>query len=429
MLLGTFLLLVCYFLLLIQIFFVSLQSETKLILLSMPRKKVAAKAKEIIHLREKKLSNGNVSLYLDYNKDGKREYEFLKLYLIPEKTPFDRLLNQQVLNAANAIKAERTGAILAEEAGLKRVSQSKMLLSDWIFHCAEQADKKVKDGQNHHTWGQMLRQTAAALKEYAGERVRLLDVDKEFVKGFVYWLQYGYTITRTATRGGVQNEGAHLSPKTAHKKYSCFRYVLNEAVRDGIISNNPCNLLAKTDRIKVPESTREFLTIEELKRLEATPTASEETRRVYLFMAYCGLRISDVKGLRWQDIDQQCEPWRMTIRQQKTQKPEYLPLSDKAREFLPPQGEKAPSDPVFAGLPTEPAMNRTLKRWAQRAGIAKNITLHTARHTCATTLLTKGADVYTVSKLLGHSSVKTTQIYAKIVDSKKIEAVSLLNNL
>ena len=78
---------------------------------------------------------------------------------------------------------------------------------------------------------------------------------------------------------------------------------------------------------------------------------------------------------------------------------------------------------------TEPAMNRALKAWAKRAGIDKDITLHTARHTYATTLLTKGADLYTVSKLLGHSEVATTQIYAKIVDSKKVEAVNLLNNL
>lgn len=395
----------------------------------MPRKKVAAKAKETVRLREKKLSNGNVSLYLDYYKNGNREYEFLKLYLIPEKTPFDRLHNQQTLNAANAIKAERTGAILAEEAGLKRVSQSKILMSDWMLHCADKADQKAIDGQNRHTWGRMLRQTAAALEEYAGERVRVSEIDKEFVKGFIDWLQFGYTITRTTTKGGVQNEGAHLAPNTAHKKYACFRYALNEAVRDGMIQRNPCDLVPAADKIKVPESKRAYLTIEELKMLENTPTASTGTRMAYLFMCYCGLRISDVKGLRWADVDTQGETWTIAIRQQKTQNPLYLPLSDKAREYVPQQGEKEPCEAVFADLPTEPAMNRALKAWAQRAGIEKNITLHTARHTYATTLLTKGADLYTVSKLLGHSEVGTTQIYAKIIDQKKVEAVNLLNNL
>ena len=390
----------------------------------MPRKKVASKAKETVRLREKRLSNGNVSLYLDYYKDGQREYEFLKLYLIPEKTPFDKLHNLEVLNAANAIKAERTRAIIAEEAGLKRVWQSKILLSDWMIHCAEQAGQRASTAANRHTWGRTIENTADLLRQYAGERVRVSDVDTEFCKGFIEYLRTGYVIGRN-----VQNTGQHLAASTAQKRYQCLRFALSEAMREGVINKNPCDMLADADKIKVPESTRAYLTIDELKLLENTPTASEETRRAYLFMCYCGLRISDVKALRWADINQQGEQWTITIRQQKTQTPLYLPLSSKAREFLPQQGEKPVSGLVFADIPTEPAMNRTLKAWAERAGINKNLTLHTARHTYATTLLTKGADLYTVSKLLGHSEVATTQIYAKIVDKKKVDAVNLLNNL
>ena len=360
----------------------------------MPRKKVASKAKETVRLREKRLSNGNVSLYLDYYKDGQREYEFLKLYLIPEKTPFDKLHNLEVLNAANAIKAERTRAIIAVEAGLKRVWQSKILLSDWMIHCAEQAGQRASTAANRHTWGRTIENTADLLRQYAGERVRVSDVDTEFCKGFIEYLRTGYVIGRN-----VQNTGQHLAASTAQKRYQCLRFALSEAVREGVINKNPCDMLADADKIKVPESTRAYLTIDELKLLENTPTASEETRRAYLFMCYCGLRISDVKALRWADINQQGEQWTITIRQQKTQTPLY------------------------------PAMNRTLKAWAERAGISKNLTLHTARHTYATTLLTKGADLYTVSKLLGHSEVATTQIYAKIVDKKKVDAVNLLNNL
>ena len=396
----------------------------KINLVPMPRKKVASKAKETVRLREKKLLNGNVSLYLDYYKDGKREYEFLKLYLIPEKTPFDKLHNSETLNAANAIKAERTSAIIAEEAGLKRVGVSRMLLSDWMQHCADRAEERASTAANRHTWGRTIENTADLLKRYGGEAVRLSDVDKDFVLGFIEFLRTSYVIG-----SNVQNTGKHLAPSTANKRYQCFHFAMSEAQREGIIAANPCDMVADADKIKVPESTRCYLTIEELKRLEATPTASDGTRAAYLFMAYCGLRISDVKGLRWEDLNTSGEPWTITIRQQKTQNPLYLPLSIKAREFLPQQGEKEPGDLIFADLPTEPAMNRTLKKWATRAGITKNVTLHTARHTYATTLLTKGADLYTVSKLLGHSEVATTQIYAKIVDSKKVEAVNLLNNL
>ena len=343
---------------------------------------------------------------------------------LPEKTPFDKLHNLEVLNAASAIKAERTRAIIAEEAGLKRVWQSKILLSDWMMHCAEQAEQRASTAANRHTWGRTIENTADLLRQYAGERVRVSDVDTEFCKGFIEYLRTGYAIGRN-----VQNTGQHLAASTAQKRYQCLRFALSEAVREGVINKNPCDMLADADKIKVPESTRAYLTIDELKLLENTPTASEETRRAYLFMCYCGLRISDVKALRWADINQQGEQWTITIRQQKTQTPLYLPLSSKAREFLPQQGENPASGLVFADIPTEPAMNRTLKAWAERAGISKNLTLHTARHTYATTLLTKGADLYTVSKLLGHSEVATTQIYAKIVDKKKVDAVNLLNNL
>ena len=71
----------------------------------------------------------------------------------------------------------------------------------------------------------------------------------------------------------------------------------------------------------------------------------------------------------------------------------------------------------------------SLQHWAKVAGITKHISFHVARHTHATMMLTLGADLYTVSKLLGHKNIATTQIYAKIVDKKKEEAIGLIPNL
>jgi integrase len=400
----------------------------------MPGKK---RKKEVVYLSEKEpTATGVRSLYLQYlipdeKNPGKNKVkkQYLKgLFLHPERTPAEKRANKShnnnVIITAEAIKAERTRELLEGKAGVKRAYKTNLLLSDWMQHCADRAKERSASVANRHSWGRIIENTADLLKRYGGEAVRLSDVDKDFLLGFIEFLRTGYVIGRH-----VQNTGKHLAPCTANKRYQCLRFALSEAQREGIIAANPCDMVADADKIKVPESTRCYLTIEELKRLEATPTASDGTRAAYLFMAYCGLRISDVKGLRWEDLNTSGEPWTITIRQQKTQKPLYLPLSIKAREFLPQQGEKEPSDLIFADLPTEPAMNRTLKKWATRAGITKNVTLHTARHTYATTLLTKGADLYTVSKLLGHSEVATTQIYAKIVDSKKVEAVNLLNNL
>jgi Site-specific recombinase XerD len=85
---------------------------------------------------------------------------------------------------------------------------------------------------------------------------------------------------------------------------------------------------------------------------------------------------------------------------------------------------------VFYDLQSKSANTREqLNRWCAKAGINKKISFHTARHTFATMLLTLDVDLYTVSKLLGHKDIKTTQIYAKIIDKKKRDAVNKIPQL
>lgn len=95
---------------------------------------------------------------------------------------------------------------------------------------------------------------------------------------------------------------------------------------------------------------------------------------------------------------------------------------------LPERGGENDSDFIFP-LTHEGTVNDTLQHWAKVAGITKHISFHSGRHTHATMMLTLGADLYTVSKLLGHKNIATTQIYAKIVDKKKEEAIGLIPNL
>ena len=120
--------------------------------------------------------------------------------------------------------------------------------------------------------------------------------------------------------------------------------------------------------------------------------------------------------------------YRARIVMKKTQKTLYLPLSDEALKWMPERGEAKDTDKVFH-LPYQTYINLVLKVWAANSGITKNVTFHTARHTFATMMLTLGADLYTTSKLLGHTQVQTTQIYAKIVDKKKDEAVNLVKGI
>lgn len=164
--------------------------------------------------------------------------------------------------------------------------------------------------------------------------------------------------------------------------------------------------------------------MQEVQRLVDTPCPHEGVKRAFLFSCFCGLRYSDVVTLRWQNIRTASDGrLQVEIIQTKTQEPVYLPLSDNAVGELPPRGK--PGDRLFA-LPTRTYLGKVLKKWVAAAGIDKPVTFHVARHTYATLLLTFGADLYTVSKLLGHTDVKTTQIYAKVVDEKKRAAVDLV---
>lgn len=82
---------------------------------------------------------------------------------------------------------------------------------------------------------------------------------------------------------------------------------------------------------------------------------------------------------------------------------------------------------VFSSLPCEDTCNALIKPWIKEAGITKHVTYHVSRHTFSTMMLTLGADLYTVCKLLGHMDVKTTQIYAKIINKKKDDAICLID--
>ena len=170
------------------------------------------------------------------------------------------------------------------------------------------------------------------------------------------------------------------------------------------------------------------MTIEELKRLIGTECKYEIMKQAFLFSCLCGLRVSDIRKLKWNDLQKSGERIRIEIKMQKTKEPLYLPISDEALKWLPQQNEAKGDDLIFP-LTHEGTINKILQKWAKDAGVIKHISFHVARHTHATMMLTLGADFYTVIKLLGHKNIATTQIYSKIVDKKKEEAISLIPNL
>ena len=374
----------------------------------MAKKKQPKKAKEPIKIRFKQLANGNQSIYLDTYKDGKRQYEFLKLYIVPEIDEAARLQNQNTLQAATAIKSQRLIDMANDEAGITKASQrSKMLLIDWMRYYS---DHKKKTGQSD-AFSKQIDKAIRHLVLYKGDKVTMKDVDKAYCLGFIDYLN-----------------GLQMANVTTAGYFRCLNCALNMAVKEEILPYNPITKISSDQRIKIPESTREYLTVDEVKTLIASDCINEATKRAYLFSCFCGLRYSDIKALTWGDVLLDGEQYRVKIVMVKTQKTLYLPLSKEALRWMPERGNAKDTDKVFA-LPSQCYLNVVLRTWAANSGLTKHVTFHTARHTFATLELTAGAELYTVSKLLGHTQVKTTQIYAKIIDKKKDEAVNQLSRL
>lgn len=337
-----------------------------------------------VKLREKKLSNGDRSLYLDIYHHGKRTYDYLKLYLTG-----DRQQDTETRRIAETIRSKREIELQASEHGIMPAHVRQANFVEYF--------KALKEEKNHSSWNA----TYLQLKEYTGGHLAFGALTPEKVEGFRNYL--------------LGKVGAN----TAHLYFSKFKAALSRAVREGKLVKSPA---ANVQGIKQEDSERVFLTLDDLRKLEKAACPNSETKRAFLFACYTGLRISDVRALRWGMIHNN----QIEYRQKKTSRVEYLPLSTAAQKYLGEPGE--PDTPVF-NLPTHAPIYHALTKWAQKAGVTKSISFHVSRHTFATLVLTHGGDLYTVSKLLGHASVRTTEVYGKIVDEKKRAAVELIPEL
>ena len=222
-----------------------------------------------------------------------------------------------------------------------------------------------------------------------------------------------------APQGGSKK--GTITRNTASTYFSIFKAGLHQAFIDGYFT---VDIAAKAKNIAYSDKQREYLTIDELNTLAATPCDRPIMKRASLFSALTGMRHSDIQKLKWKEIIKDGEHYRILFTQQKTKGVQYMPISDQAYQLCGERGE--PDRLVFEGLQDPSWINKPLERWIKAAGITKHITFHCFRHTYATLQLTNGTDIYTVSKMLGHTKVTTTQIYAKIVDEKKEQAADTI---
>ena len=385
----------------------------------MAKRKKEIKVKEPVRIREKVLGDGTISLYLDMYHKGNRKKEGLKLYIIPETTPAAKLQNKNTRRLAEQIKAQRILDI--QKDGLvdwEKLKMSRTTLVSWL------EDFVTCEAQLSPSGVVSKRNAKVRVEEYLASigkpDLRLSEVDREFCRGFVAFLR-----TCKSHRGKET-----ISDTTARLLMYRIAAAMDKAVVEGLIPNNPFRTLDAKEKPKIRASRREFLTVEELKVLINTPCRFDIVKRAFLFSCFTGLRYSDMKSLLWSEVHTAADGKTLYIehRQVKTKKTVTIPLSEEALRWMPKQVNGI--DQVFHELKVSTGtVEDVLKEWMKDCKIDKHITYHCSRHTAATTLLTLGANLYVVSKLMGHSSIQMTEVYAKIVDQKKVETMNLVNRL
>jgi len=367
---------------------------------------------EPIRLRTRLLKDGRSSIYLDLYHNGKREYEYLKLYLIPEKSRADKETNKKTMQLAEAIKAKR---IVDYQNGKFGFHQPEHNIRFFDYYSA-MCEKRKGAPESRGNWGNWY-SCYKHLKIYEkNEDITFDDITPEWVQGFKDYLEND--AKAWSPRYERELEYHKLSRNSKLSYFNKLRACIHQALADGVISDNP---LRGVDNFKAEESKRMYLTIEEIKAITAAECPAPGVKRAFLFSCLTGLRRSDIMKMTWSEVHKQGEYTRIIFKQKKTSGQEYIDITPQAAELL---GERRnPTDLVFNDFLTASATNHAIKVWMLRAGITKEITFHCARHTFAVMMLDIGTDIYTVSKLLGHRELSTTQIYAKVLDKTKQAAV------
>lgn len=375
-----------------------------------------------VTLRQKSISNGRKSLYLDFYppiintvtaKPTRRE--FLGLYIYEgTKNPIDKKHNTETLKIAESIRQKRENFFNKPEiySGFEKEQLRLKELGEQCFvqYFKSLADKRTES--NRDNWASAHKY----LVNFTNGTLKFSDLNQKVLEDFKEYL---------LTVKSNKSEKTTLSQNSASSYFNKIKASLRQAFKDGLLQ---IDINSKISPIKQEETRKEYLTLEELNMLLKTPCNNELLKRSALFSALTGLRFSDIQKMTWSEVEFiKGQGYFLNFNQKKTKGVEVLPISDQAYSFT--NGTDNPKDMeqtelVFNGLKYSAYHNKHLFQWIGASGITKDITFHCFRHTFATLQLFNGTDIYTVSKMLGHKDLKTTQVYAKIVDEAKREAVN-----
>lgn len=379
-----------------------------------------------IKLRVRARADGNFVLFFDqYIGEGKHKYEFLKLYLVPESgrndTP-NKTRNNKTWEQAMTIKAQRIVDMQNGTLGFNKAREHRNAnVLDYLITMKEKAQENGKIAQVQgfsSVWGHLIRFTGK-------EVIKFTEITPEFCKDFIDYLRTAKTMPRHPIPAKIKNppKATPLALGTCQLIQSYFNIMLTDAKLREVITSNPMDLIPRHHKIKrtISAANITFLTIDELQKLIDTPCEYKPLlKNAFLFSCSTGLRWSDVTKLTWGEVRRGNDPlygWSYNTHIKKVNKEEYSPIPELGRMFLPPY--EGDDNAVIFPIKWNGHLTEDLMRWTKKAGITRRISFHVSRHTAATLNLTLGADITTVSKLLGHARIVNTMIYAEVLNEAK----------
>ena len=396
-----------------------------------------------VTLRQKPISKGRSSLYLDFYpavlniETGElTRREFLKMYVqdpikYKKRTLPNGTVKQIPVYSENpitnqSIEQENSETLLIAEQ--IRLTRENYLKKPEIYNEFEKERIKIQEAgkqnfvdyfrklakkrksSNYDNWNSALKY----LEAFTNGTLIFADLNESVLEDFKEYL-----LTTKSTR----SDKTTLLNNSAVSYFNKVKAALRQSFKDGILQTD---LNAKVAPIKAAETRREYLTIEELNKLVEKPCNDPLIKRAALFSALTGLRFSDIQKLTWGEVEHVAgQGYYLKFQQQKTEGVEDHPINEQAYNLMGKRGEAASK--VFEGLKYSAYQNKHLAQWIGSAGITKNITFHCFRHTYATLQIFFGTDIYTVSKMLGHKDLKTTQVYTKIANKLKQEAANKIH--
>ena len=383
--------------------------------------KLEAKTKENPKLRQSTLSDGRISLYLEYylgraqwvdEETGKikvkhdRKKEALNLYLIANpRTSQERQTNREALELAKEIRAEREQELKKDRTGKRLFKAQKInFLDAFESYIANYTKKDVR----------MMQIALNRFRDFLAEKypiyashIRPEQLDKDMMLAFVEYLQ------------------AHSVGEGAKSIYQRFKKFIRYAIEHYIMIKNPCTGVV----CMVDDQTlrKDVLSLDEMELLISTTYEGQNPaiRHAFIFCLYTGMRFCDVATLKYGNIDRSNKLLmfeQVKTRGQSSASGVVIPLNDALLSLV----GTGPDETLVFDLPSHTMCLKALRRWVKRAGIDKHITWHCARHSFAVNILNNGANIKTVASLLGHSGLKHTEKYTRAVDSLKQAAIDSL---